>query len=95
MKNKKSKNNIFNEQDIDFVRELVDKNLPILFGQEISLDNDEKIFEIKKIINNLQNPETKKLFDTFEDLLRKSISYQNCLAYYIGLKKGVELNLMK
>ena len=87
---------LFNQQDIDFVTEKVEVNLPILFGQDETLEEDEEFETVKLMLKSMCNSENlEKLLKKYESLLTNSIERQNCLAYYIGLKKGLELNNLK
>ena len=80
----------FFEKNIDFVAEEMRNNLPILFAHELSLDNTEQILKVYDYINSLNN---RKILDTFikySDLKYEDTLYQNCLAYYLGFKKGIK-----
>ena len=86
---------LFNQLDIDYVGEQVDINLPLLYGQDCSIQNDDELSKIKETVNTMYNSEIRKLFKKYEGLLMKDIQQQNCLAYYVGLKNGLELKKLK
>lgn len=94
MKDKISKqfdNTLFSQQDIDYVKEQVDEHIMILYNQNTSIKNNSKILEIENKIDTLYNLEIKKLLYNYRDALTETIEQQNCLAYYLGIKKGIEL----
>ena len=90
-KNKQFDKMLFSQQDIDYVKELVDKYIIDLYVQNISLKNNDKILKIEKEISKLHSSEIEKLLHNYEEALTESIEQQNCLAFYLGLKKGLEL----
>ena len=47
--------------------------------------------QIENKIDTLYNLEIKKLLYNYRDALTETIEQQNCLAYYLGIKKGIEL----
>ena len=82
---------LFCEDDIDYVRKQVNENAVVLYGQDCSLNNTDKIYELEKKIEALNSTEVSDLFNEYENLLQESIEQQNCLAYYLGLRKGLEM----
>lgn len=89
--NKKFETSLFSQLDIDYVKEQIDEHLPLLYMQKCSLDNTTQIEKIEKQINSVYNTEIKKLFRKYQNLLNESIAQQNCLAYYLGIKRGLDL----
>lgn len=92
--NEQFEDTLFSEQDIEYVEEKVNENLPILYGANCSL-NSEDIEDIKDKINILYNAAEKKLFRKYENAIKKDIAQQNCLAYYLGIKQGIEIGEIK
>lgn len=86
---------LFCQEDIDYIFKQVNKNINLLFVQDFFLENKEKIYEIEKSVEDLKSSELNYLFREYEKLTEESIVYQNCLAYYIGLKKGLNMNKNK
>ena len=89
--NKEFKSTLFSQLDIDYVKEQVDEYLPLLYTQKCSLDNTREIDKIEDFINNMYNSEMRKLFMKYQDLIDESVAQQNCLAYYLGMKKALDL----
>lgn len=88
---KKFESTLFSQLDIDYVREQVDEHIPLLYMQKCSVDNSLEINKIEHFINSMYNSEMKKLFRKYQELIDESVAQQNCLAYYLGIKRGLDL----
>lgn len=87
---------LFNDQDIGFVREKVEDNMAVLLGNEKCMQDDDQLEEDRfKLISMLNSEGSEKMFQRYENSLMVSIEHQNCLAYYIGLQKGIEIGKIK
>ena len=86
---------LFCEEDIEYVRQQVYANAEVLYGKDCSLNNTEKIYKLEKKIEALNSTEVSNLFSEYENLLQESVEQQNCLAYYLGLRKGIEFSKIK
>ena len=76
-------NELFDDVDIDIVNEKMEKNLPVLLANKHYMDN------------SFLDEHEQALFDKYIETNSKAISYQNCLAYYLGLKAGLNIRRLK
>ena len=86
---------LFCEEDIKYVSNQIYENNAILYGKDCSLENKDKIVKVKEKIKNLHSTDVNRLFKEYEDLLINSMEQENCLAYYLGLRKGIEFSKIK
>lgn len=86
---------LFNESDIEYVREKVDTNLPILLGVTEYLEIERKSTKLKLQLVATLNSQQKQLLNQYCELESDSIAYQNCLTYYLGLKSRIDLDKLK
>lgn len=88
-------NELFSETDIDFIDEKIELNMPILIGYEKYLEIDRKLAKLNTALVSSLNEKQIKLFREYQMVSLDSISYQNCLAYYIGAKSKIETEKLK
>ena len=86
---------LFNEYDIDYIEKLTFQNVALLSSIDSYEKADDRLEEIREKIEELHSLKIITLFDEFEELVRKNISIENCLAYYIGLAKGINIGKIK
>ena len=86
---------LFNEYDIDYIEKLTFQNIGLLSSLDSYENADNRIEEIREKIDKLYSSDITMLFDEFEELVRKNISIENCLAYYMGLAKGINMGRIK
>lgn len=82
---------LFSQEDIEYVNKEMEENIFNLFGRNVSLDNNDRILQIEKEIEEFKSKKVEKLFSEYENLLHQRNELQNCLAYYLGMRKGMEL----
>lgn len=88
-------NDLFSQIDIDFVDEKFEQNLPLLLQYGKYIEIDKKLAKINlKLVSSL-NEKQRELLRTYQKLSLDATSYQNCLAYYIGLKTKNEVEKLK
>ena len=76
---------LFDQVDVDIVSEKMENNISILLASKDYRDIDEKLLDLKMKLNSLLGESGQELFDQYIAVNSESISYQNCLAYYLGL----------
>ncbi len=86
---------LFSELDLDYVWEKVDNNLPTLLGITGYLENEQKLTKINKQLLSSLNEEQRKLLNEYKKTAVDSMTYQYCLAYYLGQKSIIELDKLK
>lgn len=86
---------LFDQVDVDIVNEKMENNISILFANQHYMDIDEELLDLKMKLNSLLGETEQKLFDKYIVMNSKSITYQNCLAYYLGLKTGISINKLE
>lgn len=85
---------IFSQDDLDFVSNLIDTHNHILMENEDYKKLNDKIFDISEQIEKL--PENvKNLFRDYHFNLQQSYNYEFSLLYNLGLKKGFEIKEIK
>lgn len=89
--NNNFENTLFSQLDIDYVEQLVDDYLPLLYAHNCSAYNSNQTDKIKNIVETTYNKEIRKIFHRYDDLVSESRAQQNCLAYYLGIKKGLDM----
>lgn len=90
--NERIKDNLFDYEEIYYVRREISEYLTSLYTTEYSLKIQDDIFEFEDYVEKLLNKELKKRFKKYERAKDEDSDLQNCLAYYIGVKKGIEFN---
>jgi len=88
-------NELFCDADIAIIREKVEQNLPILFSNERYSEFDDKLQELNRELTSLLNSPELEMFQKYIKINTDIIDYQNCLAYYLGLKAGIEIKELK
>ena len=88
-------NELFDDVDIDIVNEKMEKNLPVLLANKHYMDIDDELLELSMKLNSFLDEHEQALFDKYIETNRKAISYQNCLAYYLGIQYGMKINELK
>ena len=53
------------------------------------------MLELSMKLNSFLDEHEQALFDKYIETNSKAISYQNCLAYYLGLKAGLNIRRLK
>ncbi len=92
MKQNGKKSRMFSQADLDILRKKMDRNYVVLLGNSAYLDIDIKLTKLIDKLNILLNESELKLFNEYLDINEEAINYQNCLAYYLGIKAGLEMN---
>ena len=85
------KNDLFCGEDLDLVCEKIEKNIPSLLGNSKYSDIDDKLLELNTQFQSCLSDEQRKLFKKYLSVRQEATNYQNCLAYYIGVKAGLTL----
>lgn len=88
-------NNLFDQVDIDLVNEKIENNLPTLFANENYSKIDDKLLDLNERLASSLNQTQKKLFREYIDTYIEVNFYQNCLAYYLGIKVGSDISELK
>lgn len=88
-------NDLFSQIDIDFVDEKFEQNLPLLLQYGKYIEIDKKLAKINLELVSSLNEKQRELLRKYQNLSLDATSYQNCLAYYIGLKTKNEVEKLK
>lgn len=88
-------NDLFSQVDIDFVDEKFEQNLPLLLQYGKYIEIDKKLSKINLELVSSLNEKQRELFRKYQTVSLDATSYQNCLAYYIGLKTKNEVENLK
>lgn len=86
---------LFCKTDIDFISDKIDENFPILLADDTYLEIDKELFELNSKLIRLLTEDELKLFEKYLDISLDASSYQNCLAYYLGIKIGINMKKFK
>lgn len=86
---------LFKESDIEYISEKVDVNLSVLLGVTEYLEIERKSKKLNLQLVATLNPQQKQMLKQCLDLQVDSIAYQNCLAYYLGLKSRIDIDKLK
>ncbi len=85
-------NKLFSNADIDIIDEKIEKNIGVMMADDGYLDNDDILTNLDLKLNNSLDDYQQIILDKYLDAFRRSYAYQNCLAYYLGVKEGLNLN---
>lgn len=88
-------NELFDDVDIDIVSEKMEKNLPVLLANKHYMDIDDELLDLSMKLNSLLGENEQELFNKYIEINSEAISYQNCLAYYLGLKAGLNMRRLE
>lgn len=88
-------NDLFSQVDIDLINEKLDDNLPVLYANEAYAKIDDKLLDLNEKLTSSFNQAQKKLFREYIDTSIEANFYQNCLAYYLGIKMGSNISELK
>lgn len=88
-------NDLFSEDDIDLICEKIEKNIPILLGNDDYFDADDKLVELNTMFQSCLSEEQKKIFKKYIEANKKVVSFHNCLAYYLGIQTGMKIEETK
>lgn len=85
-------NDLFSKENIDNIDEKMGANLMTLLESEdyLKLNREFKDMSLKLI--SALNPEQRKILNEYQRLEIEITSYQNCLAYYLGCKKVIDID---
>lgn len=85
-------NDLFSKEKIDNIDEKMGANIMTLLESEdyLKLNREFKDMSLKLI--SILNPEQRKVLNEYQRLEIEITSYQNCLAYYLGCKKVIDVN---
>lgn len=88
-------NDLFSQVDIDLVSEKIEKNLPALYADKSYSKIDDKLLDLNIKLSSSFDKNQKKLFREYLDIYAEANFYQNCLAYYLGIKAGLDISELK
>ena len=88
-------NELFNQTDIDFIDEKIELNMPLLIGYNQYMEIDNKLEEINLKLSSTLDKSQQKLFNKYQEYSINATSYQNCLAYYIGIQTALQSQNLK
>jgi len=86
---------LFNQSDIDLINEKVENNMAILLGNNNYMDIDDELEDLNFKLTNMLDDSQLKILEKFLYTKNRAKEYENCLAYYIGLQAGKNINKMK
>lgn len=90
--NEKSSSNIdlvwFNKENIDLVDDRIEQEITNLLDIEEYLELNRKLSKLDLELINSLNLEQKELLRSYQKIELEISSYQNGLAYYLGLKEN-------
>lgn len=85
-------NFLFTEEDLEYVSDMLQKNIDLLMKNKKYKNNNDELSKIAEIIDILPN-DFKKFFEDYDRFYYCSnLNYNMCLAYYIGMQKGLKIN---
>lgn len=82
---------LFTEEDLEYVSNLFQKNIDLLMKNKKYKNNNCELSKIAEIVDTLPS-DAKKLFEDYDRLYCSNLNYNMCLAYYIGMQKGLKIN---
>lgn len=88
-------NDLFDKADIDLIDEKIQANIPGLLGIGEYMDLDIKISDINERLSKSLDVKLKRLFNEYQQAVIKANSYQNCLAYYLGVQAMANVDKLK
>ncbi len=88
-------NDLFCQVDVDLINEKLEDNLPVLYANENYGEIDDKLLDINEKLASSFSQAQKKLFREYIDASAEANFYQNCLAYYLGIKAGSDISELK
>ncbi len=88
-------NDLFTQIDLDFIDEKFEQNLPLLLQYGKYIEIDKKLAKLNLELVSSLNEKQRELLRKYQNLSLDATSYQNCLAYYIGLKTKNEIEKLK
>lgn len=88
-------NDLFSEADVDLICEKIEKNIPILLGNEDYFDVDDELVALNTKFQLCLSEEQKKIFRKYIEANKKVASFHNCLAYYLGVQTGMKIEETK
>ena len=94
MKNISDLDNLFKNNDIEFISLLLENNSLYLNNIDNYKKLSIKLEETEEKINKL-NKDFYNLFMDYTSTLSKLKDYEMCMIYYLGLKKGIEIKDLK
>lgn len=88
-------NELFSESDVTIISEKVDKNIGVLLSEDAYLKLDKELEDLNIKLSTLLNSPELELFQEFLMVNSDVISYQHCLAFYLGFQHGIKINDFK
>lgn len=88
-------NDLFSQTDIDLIDEKMEENLTILLDSKEYVKINKQFNNINLKLTSTLTPQQRELLNEYQGLELEITSYQNCLAYYIGLKTKNEVEKLK
>lgn len=85
-------NHLFNQADIDIINEKIEDNISSLFDEENYIYIDDKLLDLNVRLNSLLDSTQIKIFNEYIRLSLEANTYKNCLAYYLGIQYGMNIN---
>lgn len=85
-------NELFGENEVTNISEKVEKNIAVLLSENDYLKLDKELEDLNLKLNTLLNSPELELFQEFIRVNSDIISYQHCLAYYLGFQSGIKVN---
>lgn len=86
---------LFSEEQIENISDLLDKNYHVLSKIENYTKQQKKISKFHAEICNNSSGQIKYLFCEYDCLISDSRRYELSLLYHLGLKKGLEMKDLK
>ncbi len=86
---------LFKKSDIEYISEKVDVNLSVLLGVTEYLEIERKSKKLNLHLTATLNPQQEQILKQCWDLENNSRAYENCLAYYLGLKSRIDIDKLK
>lgn len=86
---------LFNDDFLDFLTIQLEKNSDILESNPHYKKFTKNYFEVNNEVEKISNPKIKSLFEHYMAYCVQTNLYENCLAYYLGLKTGTSISKLK
>ena len=82
----------FNKENMDLVDDKIEQNITNLLDIEEYLELNRKLSKLDLELIKILNSEQKEVLRSYQKIELEISSYQNCLAYYLGLKECKSIN---
>ena len=90
--NSKMEDSLFCDERLEYITCLIELNQTIMTSEEEFKDTHEKISLLSEYFEDVLNEKDKQKLKELETYLFKVGQCNSCIAYELGIKKGIEIN---